>query len=113
MQVRNRIKTAKPETEFDKTLEQELLSYSNELAETLNKGLKFSDNFNAQEFYVSSTGIAHSLNTLNHTLKRIPSKFVVQSIGGPGIIYTDVTATDTQFFFKCSFNNCSVSLLIY
>jgi len=57
-QVRKRIKTAKPESAFDLALEQELLSFSQELSAMLNNGLNIKDNFAAaqQDHIVNADG---------------------------------------------------------
>jgi len=39
MQIKRRLNTSKPESVFDKNLESELLNYTQELADTVNKGL--------------------------------------------------------------------------
>jgi len=44
-QIDKRIKTAKPESAFDKALEEDLLKYTFKLASIINNGLKISDNF--------------------------------------------------------------------
>ncbi len=69
-QIRRRIKTGKPESAFDLALEQELLSFSTELAGILNKGLKFSDNFavEPQAHIVNSAEALAELTTKFNTL---------------------------------------------
>ena len=116
MQIRKRIKTVKPDekNEFEKSLEQELLSYSLELAQILNKGLKFSDNFNAEIKTIADSGVANSENTVAHTLKRVPAGYLVFKINKAGVVYdSGTTWTDTNIYIKCSVANCAITLLLF
>ncbi len=116
MQIRTRIKTAKPDpkNEFEKSLEQELLNFSLELAQILNKGLKFSDNFNAETLTIADSGAADSQNTVAHTLKRAPSGYLVLKINKAGAVYdSGTTWTDTNIYLKCSVANCAITLLVF
>ena len=113
MQIRTRIKTTKPESEFEKSLDQELLSYTLQLAGLLNGGLKLSDNFNGELVTVADTGGANTENTLAHTLKRVPTGFLVLSNNLGGVVYTGATAwTTTQIFIKCTVANCTLLLFV-
>jgi len=111
-QVRNRIKTGSPENEFEKVLERELLSYSQEVADTLNLGLKLEDNFNAHIETISDTGAANSENTVTHGLKRTPIGFLILENDKAGVIYKSKTATTTEYYIKCSVANCAVKIMI-
>lgn len=114
MQIRTRIKTAKPESEFDKTLEQELLNYSFNLAQVLNGGLKFSDNFNGEILTLADTGPADSEQTVPHSLKRLPTGFLVLRRSNAGVVYDSGTAwTTTTIFVKCSTGNATVTLFVF
>ena len=114
MQIRKRIKTAKPENNFEISLEQELLSFNQELAQIINNGLKFTDNFNADIVTVSDTGSANSENTVAHTLKRVPIGFLCISNNLAGVVYNSGTVfTTTNIYVKCSVANCTVKLLIF
>jgi hypothetical protein len=114
MEIRRRIKTAKPETPFDISLEQELLSFTQELAQMLNGGLKFEDNFNGAIVSISDSGNADSENTVAHGLKRVPSGFKVININKAGVVYDSGTAwTSTNIFVKCNVANCVIKLFIF
>ena len=69
-QVRRRIKTAKPESEFDRALEQELLSFGFELSGILNNGITVADNFAAtqQDHIVDADGTLADLTTKFNSL---------------------------------------------
>ena len=115
-QIRKRIKTAKPDekNEFEKALEQELYSFSTELAQILNKGLLFTDNFNAEIKTIADSGNADSENTVAHTLKRVPTGYIVLKINKAGIVYDSGTAwTDTNLYLKCSAANCAITLMVF
>jgi hypothetical protein len=114
MQIRNRIRTSRPESEFDKSLEPELMSYTLELAKVINKGLKFTDNFNAEILTIADSGAAGSENTVGHGLKRVPTGFIVTSINKAGIVYLGASAwTSTNIYLKCNAANCAITILVF
>ena len=114
MQIRTRIKTVKPGTPFEESLEKELLSAWNELSQLLNGGLKFSDNFNSQVIEISDTGSANAENTVAHTLKRVPTGFIVTYIDKAGVVYDSGTAwTNSNIYLKCDVANCNVKVLVF
>ena len=114
MQIRRRIKTSIPENGFEKSLEQELLSFTQELAQILNNGLKFEDNFNADIVTIADTGTADSENTVAHDLKRVPIGFVVIKTNKAVSAYDSGTAfTVSNVYVKFATANCAVTLLIF
>ncbi len=114
MQVRRRIKTVKPENEFERTLESELQSYALEVAQMLNKGLFFSDNFNAATVAVADTGGADTEFTVAHSLKRIPSGYLVIRRSKAGVVYDSGTPfSATNVYLKCSAVNAAITVLIF
>ena len=114
MQIRTKLKTPREETEFDKSLTQELLSAWRELSVLLNGGLKFSDNFDAQIITVADTGTANAENTIAHTLKRVPTGFLVLNINKAGVMYDSGTAwTASAIYLKCSVANATVKILVF
>jgi hypothetical protein len=116
MQIRRRIKTTDPDTknEFEKSLAAELYSFSSELAQILNKGLKFSDNFNAEIKTIADSGVANAENTVAHTLKRTPTGYIVLKIDKGGVVYDSGTAwTDTNLYLKCGAANAAITLLVF
>lgn len=116
MQIRQRIKTAKPDPKnsFEVALEQELQSYSMEVSQMLNKGLKFSDNFNAEIKSVADSGNANTEFSVAHTLKRTPSGFIIFRINKAGVVYdSGGTWSDTALLLKCSAANCAITLMVF
>ena len=114
MQIRRTIKTAKPESEFDKILEEELLSAWTELSNLLNGGIKFSDNFNGEIISVTDSGTINTEFTVSHTLKRVPTGFIVTNINKAGVTYDSGTAwTTTAIYLKCSVANATLKVLVF
>lgn len=114
MQIRSRIKTSKPESEFDKSLEDELLSYSIDMSKILNNGLKFSDNFNAQIKTYTSNGAANTEDAVAHTLKRVPTGFIIINRDKAGVVYDSGTSwTATNLYLKCSVATVALKVLIF
>lgn len=114
MQVRRRLKLEKPETEYDKFLEQELSSYSLELSKILNKGLEFSDNFNMQIKTATTDAVANTESAVAHTLGRVPSDFIVGAQDKAGTIYKGSTAwTVTNIYVKGSVASITAKLYVF
>ena len=70
MQIRTRIKTGDPATQFDKDLIRELLSFTHELSRILNKGINIVDNFSVapQSHIVDADGSLADLTSKFNTL---------------------------------------------
>jgi hypothetical protein len=113
MQIRDRLKLDKPESMFEKMLEKELLSIWNELSGVINGGLKFSDNFNCEQVVVADTGTADTEFKVAHTLKRVPSGYLMISRNKAGQIYKGSTAwSDTFVYLKADTANMNITLLL-
>lgn len=114
MQIRKRLKTTKPETDFDVSLEQELHSGWLELATLLNKGLSFIDNFNAVTVTVADTGVANTEFSFAHGLKRIPTGYLVIRRNKAGVVYdSGTTWTVSTIYLKCSVANVSITVIVF
>lgn len=117
-QIRTRIKTAKPQAgvagEFERSLEQELLSYTFELAGLLNNGLTFADNFKANTLDVADTGVINTEFAVAHTLKRVPVGYIVVGINKAAVVYNSGTAwTVSNIYLKANVANCTVKLIVF
>lgn len=113
-QLRTRIKTSEPESQFDKTLELELLNFIKDAAELLNNGLSFDDNFYAETLTVADTGAANSENAITHTLKKVPTGFFLIYKDRAGDAYdSGTTWTATTIYIKFSAANSSIKLLVF
>lgn len=114
MQIRTRLKTPKEESEFDKSLTQELLSAWRELSQAVNAGLKFEDNFNAQIVDVSDSGTANTEFSVAHTLKRVPIGYLIFKTNKAGVVYdSGTTWTATAIYLKCSTANTILKIFVF
>ena len=112
--LRNKINTVQPESTFDRQLATELLSAWSELAGLLNGGLILTDNFRGEVLTVSDSGAADSSNTIPHTLKRIPTGFIVVNINKGGVVYDAGTAwTVTNIYLKCTTANTTYKVFVF
>jgi len=104
----------KPETKFDEALEQELYSAWLELATLINRGLNFTDNFNALVSTVADTGLANTEFTIAHGLKRIPSGYLIVNQDKAATVYASGTAwTVTNIYLKASAANVALGIVVF
>lgn len=113
-QIEKSLHTTLPESNYDKSLDQELRDYVTNLANLLNKGLRFSDNFDMNILTVSDSGTANTEFTVAHTLKRVPIGYlpIKQSIAG-SIYLGSSSWTATNIYLKCSTGNNALTLLVF
>lgn len=116
-QVKTRIKTGKPESKFDEVLERELLSYTYALADLLNQGLTFADNFNAQILSHTSNAVADTEDTIAHTLQRVPVGYLVFYQDKAGQLYqgpsTGTAWTSSNFYLKCTVASVTFQIIVF
>jgi len=115
-QILKRIRLPGPgQNDFAEKLVEMLASYSLKLSDVINGGLVFgAENMNCYVHTVTDTGSADTEFNFSHTLKRIPSGYIVVSIDKAGIIYKGSTAWDTtKIYLKCNVANCEVKLIIF
>lgn len=111
--IPKRIKTAKPSSEFEKTMEQEMLHYTLKLDEVVNGGLKFSDNINCEVKTVADTGAANTEFTVAHTLKVVPSGFLLVNSDKAAKVYASGTSwTTTNVYLKADAANCEIKVIL-
>lgn len=114
MQIRQKIDTSKPESNFDSHLSEELSRYSQDLARVLNAGLKFADNFNAQIKEVTTNGSANTEDAVSHTLGRTPIGFLILNRDKAGIVYDSGTSwTATNIYLKCNVASVAIKIMIF
>jgi hypothetical protein len=114
MQLRTRLSTPPPDTEFARALEQTLHRYTVELSTLLNKGLKFVDNFDAEVVTTLDTGVADFQQAVPHSLKRVPTGTLLLKSDKAVILYAgDFQWTKDTVYVKFSASNCAVSYLIF
>ena len=113
MQIKSKIETDKPENKFEEALERALRDYTFSLSELLNGGLKFADNFDCDIITVADSGNADTEFTEAHTLKRVPTGFIIININKGGVVYDSGTSwTTTNIYLKCTQANCEIKLII-
>lgn len=114
MQIRTRIKTEEPTNKFESELEKDLLSYARDLSQILNKGIDFNDNFNCQIKTYTTNGTANTEDAVSHTLKRIPTGYLIIGRDKAGIVYNSGTTwTTTDIYLKCSVTSMAVTIIIF
>ena len=100
--------------DFTRELLETLLKYSVNLADVINGGIKLDENLNVKILTIADSGNADSENTVAHTLKRVPSYFIVVNIDKGGVVYDGGTAwTNTNVYLKCTVANCAIKVLIF
>ena len=113
-QLRQRLNTIAPTNDFEKSLEVELQNYVKDLANLLNGGVKFSDNFNANLITVSDTGVADTTFVVTHNLKRVPIGYMPFYLNKAGVVYDAGTPwTASAIYLKCNVASTLVKLLIF
>lgn len=114
MQIDRRILTRNAQTDFERNLEQELLRVWTKLAQIINGGLKFSDNFDAGILSVADSGNINTEFAVAHVLKRVPVGYIVVKIDKAAIVYESGTAwTSTNIYLKASAANCALTVLVF
>lgn len=115
MQLQSRIRfSGQPATDFEKSLEEELVRYTQNLARILNKGLTFADNHNLQTQSVTTHAVAGTETAVAHTLGRIPTDFLVGSQDKAGTIYKGTTAwTATTIYIRGSVASITANIYIF
>lgn len=116
-QFRNYHTTLKPESDFDKSVEEALLRTGQQLEDILNKGIKFAENFNGQIKSHTSNAVANTEDTISHTLGRIPSGYLVLYQDKAGTLFqgpsTGTAWTASNLYLKCNVASVAFSLLIF
>lgn len=115
MQLQSRIRfSGQPASDFEKSLEEELVRYSQTLAKILNKGLSFADNHNMQVKSVTTDAAAGTESAITHTLGRVPSDFLVGSQDKAGTIFKGTSAwTATTIYIRGSVASITANLYIF
>jgi hypothetical protein len=103
-----------PVTENIQDMYKSLVDYTYLVSSLLNGGIKFADNFNAQTVTVSNTGTANADFAVAHTLKRIPTGYILISNDKAGFIYNGTgTWTTTNIYLKHSVANAAVTVIVF
>ena len=117
MQLRLKIATGVPESEFDKHIEEELARFSKNIVTLFARGLEFEDNFNAQILSHTSNGSADTEDAIAHTLKRIPIGFLIFHQDKAGSLYQGPTTgtnwTISNIYLKCDVATVTFKVMIF
>jgi hypothetical protein len=109
-----RIQTGVAESEFDRVLAQQILSYGVTLANVINNGLRFTDNFDAQIQTLTTNGSADTEDAIAHTLKRVPTGFLILNRDKAGVVYDSGTAwTTTTIYLKCNMASVAITVMVF
>lgn len=77
-------------------------------------GLNFSDNFDGMEVSVTAHATPDTEFSVAHTLRRIPTRFLVTDIDEGGVVYKSGTAwTDTTAYLKCTTGGSAIKVFLY
>lgn len=102
-----------PENRFEILLVEAFLKYTMKLADAVNGGLKLNENIDCQVKSVT-TAAADTEVSVAHTLKRVPTGFIVINIDKAAIVYdSGSTWTTTNIYIKCNVATVAVKLLIF
>ena len=91
-----------------------LVDYTYLVASLLNGGLSFSDNFNAKTVSITDTGSANTDFAVAHTLKKIPTGYLLISNNKAGYVYNGSgTWTTSAIYLRHSVANAAITVIIF
>lgn len=104
---------ALPQDDWGRNIERALDDFLSQVTLIVNKGIRFADNFDAQMVSVT-TAAADTEVTVAHTLKRVPTGYLVYSRDKGGTVYDSGTAfTSSNIYIKCTTATTVLKLLIF
>lgn len=81
---------------------------------TVNNGIRIDQNLDADIVTVADTGDADTEFTVSHSLKRVPTGYIVSKNSNGGVVYTGETAwTSTAIYLKNTVANGNVNIIVY
>jgi hypothetical protein len=100
--------------EHGQLLQQALMNWFTKIIDLMNKGLRFEDNQDAEITSYTTNGVADTEDTVAHTLKRVPTGFLVLNTDKAAVVYDSGTAwTATNIYLKCSVATTAVKVMIF
>ena len=103
-----------PKTDYEKNLEVGLDRIFDEILTILNKGLLFSDNFDAYIGTLTTDATPGTETAIAHGLKRTPSGYLVISRDKNGVIYNGATAWDaTNIYVRSNVASVTIKVIIF
>lgn len=98
----------------DRDLMQLLEEVFTNLSNLFNRGLGFTDNFDAQEVTATAHVTPDTEFSVAHTLGRVPTRFIVTDIDEGGVVYKGTTAwTSGLIYLKCTTGGTAIKVLLY
>jgi hypothetical protein len=99
-------------TEFENLLIRYLNEQDQNLDAVLNNGLNPTDNFDGAFVTFTSSATPDAENSVSHTLKKIPTGFLVTGMDKGAVVYNGTTANDDQTIYL-KVNVATVAVTIY
>lgn len=98
---------------FAKDLIEVLKRHGVEISDIINGGIRLHENIDCTVVSTTTPGANVEL-AVAHTLRRVPTGFIVVNINKAAIIYDSGTTWTTAYIYiKCDQNNTTVKLLIF
>lgn len=112
--VERKISLPEPDktSKFDVDLVDCLLRYTAKIGDAINGGIKASDNWDAQIITVTLAA-ANVEQAVAHTLKRVPTGYIVLSRNIAAVIYDGTTAwTSTNIYIRSDTNATTIKVIL-
>ena len=98
---------------FGRDLEKALDKFFSELRAILNNGIRPGDNLDAQTVSVTTHATPDTEIAVAHTLKRVPTGYIVLGRDKAGLIYTGATAfSASSIYLKSNVASVTATILI-
>lgn len=98
---------------FDFDLVRMLDTMASNLAALFDKGIGIPDNMDVQILDYVSNAAPDTQDSVAHTLKRIPTGYIVAGLDKAGIVYTSGAFTNTALLLKCSVASAAIKLVVF
>lgn len=99
---------------FDIDMAKVIQDINGSLSQMFAKGIGITDNLDCQIVSYTSNAVANTEDTVAHTLKRVPSGFIVVDIDKAGVVYrSGTTFTVSNIYLKCSTTSTALKVLVY
>ena len=109
--------TLRPESDFDRAMEDFVAKLSQQLDDLLYRGLKFSENFNSNLVSFTSHATPDTEFSITHTLERVPTGRVILHQSKAGNLYqgpaTGTAWTVSLAYFKCDVASVAFYVMLF
>lgn len=98
--------------------DQDFLNTMNEvmrnLDSILNRAIRFQDNVDCRLVTFTSSNTPDAENTVAHTLRKVPTGYLVYSRNKAGTVYDGTTAWDSSLIYlKCNVASVAVKIIVF